>query len=140
MTNRRIVVDTSEQAPLNFMRAYVKQSLDTGDYSLEGYENLICVERKSLNDLVKSVIHDWIRFSKCLRRMAAMDIAFIAVEAPVTALMERQYVGEALPQSVRGKLNSILVNFGVHTVFYDNRETMAAWIENLFDHYEKRQP
>jgi len=139
MTTPRIIVDTAEQAPLHFTRQWVKKSLDTGDYSLEGFEGRICVERKSLPDLVKSVIHDWLRFSKCLRRMASMEVAFIVVEAPVTALMEHKYIGETLPASVRGKLNSIILDFGVHTIFLDNREIAAAWIENLFDQFERRQ-
>ena len=64
-----------------------------------------------------------------------MDIAFIVCEAPVTALMEHKYTGETTPQAVRGKLNKILLQFGVHTVFLDNRELAAAWVQNLFEQY-----
>ena len=135
----RIVVDTAEQAPLHFHRETVRKSLDTGDYSIEGLEGRICVERKSLSDLVKSVVTDWLRFSRCCRRMAAMDVAAIVVEAPITALMHHQYVGDILPQSVRGKLNAIHLDFGVPTLFLDNREIAAEWVENLFEQFERRQ-
>lgn len=133
-------MDTAEQAPLHFRREVVRRSLDTGDYSLEGYEGVICVERKSLSDLVKSVVTDWLRFSKCCRRMACMDVAAIIVEAPVSALMHRQYVGDINPHSVRGKLNAIHLDFGVPTMFLDNREIAAEWVENLFEQFERRQP
>lgn len=67
--------------------------------------------------------------------MATMDVAIIVVEAPVTALLEHQYTGDTNPLSVRGKLNSILLNFGVETLFLDTREIAAAWVENLFKLY-----
>jgi DNA excision repair protein ERCC-4 len=135
----RLVIDTREQAPLHFSRETVRRGLPTGDYSLEGFESVLTVDRKSLDDLVQSVIHDWRRFSKVLRRMAAMDVAMIAVEAPITSLMEKRYVSDALPQSVRGKINAIFIDFGVPTVFFDNRELMAEWIENLFTLFEGKR-
>ncbi len=137
----RIIIDTDEKARWRFPLTCttVVRKLPTGDYSLEGHESLLCVERKSLNDLVKTVIHDWVRFTKQLRRMAAMECATIIVEAPVTALFEKKYEGEALPQSVRGKLNAILLDFGITTMFLDNREVAAEWCHNLFTLYlEKR--
>jgi ERCC4-type nuclease len=134
-----IVIDSKEQARWRFSCPTVIRSLPTGDYSIEGQETSICIERKSLSDLVKTVIHDNLRFCKQLRRMAAMDVAAIVVEAPVTALFERQYPGDALPQSVRGKLNAIFLDFGVPTIWLDNRETAAAWVENLFDLYLGRK-
>lgn len=131
----KILIDSSEQAPWSFDFPTNVKSLPTGDYSLEGYESVLCIERKSLPDLVHTVIHDWQRFARQLRRMAAMDVAYIVVEAPVTALMTKQYSSEVLPVSVRGKLNKILLQFGVHTVFLDNRTIAQEWVENLFRQY-----
>ncbi len=56
----RIVIDTREQDPLEPYilakgeRTYletVRRKLDFGDYALEGYESVICIERKSVADL-----------------------------------------------------------------------------------------
>lgn len=137
----KIIVDSSEQAPWFFGPGIptVKRSLDTGDYSVESYESVLTVERKSLNDLVKTVIHDWLRFSKQLRRMAAMDVAIIVVDSTVDALMTHLYDSDALPQSVRGKLNAIFVDYGVPTVFIDNRDYAAAWVLNLFEMYVQKR-
>lgn len=133
----KILIDTAEQAPWRFSPETIttRVSLPTGDYAPHGHEHNICVERKSLSDLVHTVIHDWQRFSRQLRRMAAMDVAFIVVEAPVTTLIGAQYASDANPNSVRGKLNKILLHFGVHTLFLDNREIAALWVENLFTQY-----
>ncbi len=131
----RIVIDTKEQTPWHFTYPTVYKHLDTGDYSIEGRENLICVERKSLNDLVNTVIHDWLRFSKECRRMSAMNHAYIVVEDSVSNLIGGAYESEALPQSVRGKLNTIFLRFGVPTIFLDNPVTAGEWVENIFTLY-----
>lgn len=134
-----IIIDSSEKARWSFPCKSIVASLDTGDYSIQGYTSLITIERKSLNDLVNTVIHDWLRFSKQLRRMASFDYAAIVVEAPVTALMEGKYESKTLPQSVRGKLNAIFLDFGVPTIFLDNREIASEWVYNLFNLYLERQ-
>lgn len=135
-----ILYDQAEQAPWHFEGvASKKVHLPTGDYSLPGFESVLCVERKSLPDLVKTVVGDWQRFARQLRRMAAMDVAYIVCEAPVTALLEHKYSGDTNPLSVRGRLNSILLDFGVHTLFLDNRTIAADWVLNTFQLYlEKR--
>lgn len=136
-----VIIDTKEQAPWRFSNTVTcyRRAIPTGDYSIESYEQSICVERKSLNDLVKTVIHDWLRFSRQLRRMAAMDYACIIVEAPLTAVKEKKYEGDTAPNSVQGKLNSIYLEFGVPTLFLDNRTYAAEWVENMFRLYlEKR--
>ena len=43
--------------------------LDAGDYSVDGYENVVAVERKSLADFVHTVIHDFDRFAVELAKL-----------------------------------------------------------------------
>ena len=134
-----IVTDTREQAPLQFSCPNITRTLATGDYSVQGLEFEICIERKSLNDLIQSLFHDWVRFSKVLRRMASMNVAAIICEAPISHLMEKKYESETLPQSATGRINSILIDFGVPTLFLDNREISSQWIEQLFRLYSEKQ-
>lgn len=65
----RIIVDTREQKPWDFeLHETTRAKLDVGDYSLEGMEHLICIERKaSLVDFAQSIISE--RFERELRRM-----------------------------------------------------------------------
>ena len=45
--NIKIIVDTREQQPWDFeFHETAKAKLDTGDYSVEGLENILCIERK----------------------------------------------------------------------------------------------
>ena len=130
-----LMIDTSEQAPWRFTCFTERVNLPTGDYSLKGFESVLCVERKSIPDLVKTVIGDWQRFSRQLKRMAEMDVAFIVVEGSPSDLLEHKYTGDTNPLSVRGRLNRILLKYGVHTMFLENREIAAAWVQNLFQQY-----
>lgn len=59
-----IIVDTSEQRPLEpwvfrsgqrIALPTVRKSLETGDYSVEGAEELVTVERKSISDLASTL-------------------------------------------------------------------------------------
>jgi ERCC4-type nuclease len=132
----KIVIDRQEQLPWSFSCMTIRdRSLDTGDYTVETLENVLCVERKSIPDLVGTVVNDWQRFSRQLRRMSAMDVALIVVEGKVSDLMNHQYSSQTNPESVRGKLNRIQVQFGIQTLFLENREIAASWVENLFEKY-----
>lgn len=133
-----ILVDSREQAPWRFDAATERKTLDTGDYTLKGFEIVLTVERKSLDDLVHTVIHDWLRFTKQLRRMAAMDSAAIVVESNVDLLMGGQFASKASPASVRGKLSAIWLDFGVPTMFLSSPQLAAEWVENYFEHFWKR--
>ena len=59
----------------------IKKKLNTGDYSLEGYEDRIAFERKSINDLITSVsITNKLRFMSCLNRLAELDHGYIIID------------------------------------------------------------
>jgi ERCC4-type nuclease len=54
----KIVIDSREQMPYLFIDypcSTKRRGLSTGDYSLEGYEEEICIERKSKSDLYSSL-------------------------------------------------------------------------------------
>jgi DNA excision repair protein ERCC-4 len=114
----------AEQKPWTFPAGVLvkKGPLRTGDYSIEGLQDRVVVERKSTTDLVSTLVHDWLRFVKQLRRMAAMDVAVIAVEATPADIHDKKYMGDANPASVMGKCHAILLDYGVPVLFWGNRE------------------
>ena len=77
-----VLVDTREQAPWHFASIVIEKrqwlvrrklaSLKTGDYSIEGCEDRLCIERKSGADLVGSITAGNARFRREHERM--MDI------------------------------------------------------------------
>ena len=69
-SNMIVVTDTREQLPYLFPGCRLSiRKLDAGDYSLEGYEDVISVERKSASDFFGSITQDRERFERELERL-----------------------------------------------------------------------
>ena len=82
----RILIDTREQNDYSFSVPVVRRKLEAGDYSVEGLETRVAVERKSLSDFVSTVIHARKRFHAELRKLA--DYEFACVERKPDASSE----------------------------------------------------
>lgn len=119
-----ILVDTREQKGWTFDPAQVRVTriaLKEGDYTVEGLAGRVALERKSLGDFVKTVIHDWIRFRKELVRLSGYDIAAVCVEANIGQIYRHEYESEALPASVMGRVHSITLDHGIPVLFWENK-------------------
>jgi ERCC4-type nuclease len=91
----RIIIDSREQTPFKFkdVESIVKK-LDTGDYSIEGYEHEIAVERKSVPDACSSVIQGRERFQREIERGRELDYFAIVIEGTLQQLrdnIEKQF-------------------------------------------------
>jgi ERCC4-type nuclease len=89
-----VVIDTREQAPWAF-RGFrgdarqkfrplviqtVRAGLRSGDYSIQGCEHRISVERKSLADAFSTFTQERDRFERELLRLSDMDFAAVVIE------------------------------------------------------------
>ena len=88
----KIIVDTREQAAYTFTAITpppetTRATLRTGDYSLDGLQNKISVERKSLSDFLGSVGSGRARFVRELERGADMDFFAVVIEADWPAII-----------------------------------------------------
>ncbi len=84
----RVIVDTREQAPYFVGRAWAERgTLKTGDYSLAGYQDRVCVERKSLPDAFGSYGRGRERFEREHERLRDMDSA-ILIESSYAGLLD----------------------------------------------------
>ncbi len=59
----------------------VGKALSAGDYSLEGHESQIAIERKSLADLYQTLSRGRKRFTRELERLNALQFAAVVIEA-----------------------------------------------------------
>jgi ERCC4-type nuclease len=102
-----VIVDTRETLPYRFegltgnaSQNYrplivnkIWQSLPTGDYSIEGFEDVLCIERKTLADLFGSVGGERARFEREHQRMREMvdagGFACVLIEATRHACLYR---------------------------------------------------
>jgi ERCC4-type nuclease len=131
-----VVIDTREQEghAWEFNTDHfspISKKLNTGDYSILGYEDIITVERKTLGDAVSSLIHDWNRFRRCLYRMAGMDHAIVVIEASIEDVLGKKYESDAEPLAVLGKLNAITIDHGIPVVFAGSRLVAVTFAERF---------
>jgi len=122
-----IIVDTREQQPWHFQSfanvVTISQKLDTGDYTLKGFEDVLCIERKmSVPELAKNIIEK--RFTKELERMSDFHHSFLILEFDYKHI-DNFPNGCGLPQKVKSKIRitpqfimkrlaEIQVNYDVH--------------------------
>lgn len=90
-----IVIDGREKAPYTFQGLHADADkhgrplavrwqwgfLKSGDYSILGHEDEVCVERKSLEDLYSTLGQHRERFEAEHQRMAKMSFAAVVIEA-----------------------------------------------------------
>lgn len=122
-----VVVDTREQAPWSFPEgiATKRGGLRAGDYSLEGFELAIAVERKSLDDLVGSLTFGRERFKRELAVMRRYWSACLVIEASAIDIVDHAYRSDATPASIIGSCVSIAVDFRLPVFFAHDREIAA---------------
>jgi ERCC4-type nuclease len=127
-----IVIDTREQEPYSFdprLAAAVRRALPAGDYSVEGLEDRVVVERKTLDDFVSTVIHARQRFREELWKLAGYRAACVVIEAGVADVLLQRYRGDAHPNAVVGNALSIILDFGVPVFFCGNRQAACQFVQ-----------
>jgi len=98
-----IIIDTREQQPWVFEQYVVaNKKLDTGDYSIEGYENIFAIERKkSINEIANNIIEP--RFKDVLTRLAQLKYSFLLLEFSMTDVLYYP-IGSNLPKKLWSKI------------------------------------
>lgn len=127
-----IIIDTREQEPYSFdsrLAAAVRRALPAGDYSVQGLEVRVAVERKTLDDFVSTVIHARRRFRDELQKLAEYRAACVVVEAGVADVLLRHYRGDAHPNAVLGNALSIILDFRVPVFFCGNRQAACQFVQ-----------
>lgn len=126
------MVDTREQESYTFdpgLGSTVRRALPAGDYSVEGLEQVVAVERKSMNDFISTVIHARSRFRNELRRLGGYKAACVVVEGNLGDVLRGKYHGAAHPNSVLGSCLSIILDFRVPVFFCSDRQAACRFVE-----------
>lgn len=146
-----IIVDTREQNAWEFgNHTTSRHKLDTGDYSIEGLEHLLSIERKqSVSEIANNITEK--RFPAFLERLSLIPHKFMLFEFDLEDVYQFP-VGSDIPKKMWDKLrvssSYILKNislfhikYGIHTVFCgdaDNAEKMAIRImRTVYEKYNK---
>lgn len=98
-----IVIDDREKRPWSFPGVETEEArLETGDYSVKGFEDRFAIERKSLNDLATSVGSERDRFEAEIHRAQSFDNFAVIIEATPDQVRRREYYSGIHPNAVLG--------------------------------------
>lgn len=139
MRDYNIIVDTREQKPL-FKNQVINKKLDTGDYSIEGYEDKIAIERKSPTDLYGTLTHGHERFKKELQRSQTLEYFVIIVDASYTSIIDKEFEGSEhikTPGEIIIKIiHTIQIKYKINIIFSNGRIESKRIITNIFNAYK----
>lgn len=140
MTNKFTVIrDTREKngwyfKETDYCQGMLENKLDTGDYSIEGLEDILCIERKGcVSEIANNIVDK--RFDRELQRMAEFKYKFLILEFSVDDILSFP-VGSEIPKKAWNKirisgrfilkrLSEIQIEHGVHVVPCGN--SLSAW-------------
>ena len=143
-----VLVDTREQRPFPLSRNHPnwigeerRVTLKTGDYSIEGMEDLLTLERKSLADIVACTVVSRQRFIANCARLAKFRWKAIIIEATYEDLkrscQEYGVESDVHPNAVVGTLDAIEAKFGIPIILTSRHrrlatERAASWLSKYF--------
>ena len=122
------MVDTREKNPFSFARfqgwfaGVEKKPLALGDYSISGLENTCVVERKDLNDLVRSFTVERPVFLDRLRRMSAYPDRLLVITAALSQVKSRYEHNPANPNQITQSLIAMLAGLRVPFLCVETHE------------------
>ncbi len=142
MNSFTIIIDTREQAPYTFELIQpsppntVIRGLKTGDYSLDGYEDRITIERKSKADLYGSIGPGRDRFENEMHRMSAFEFAAVVVESGWEDIIKNPPTRSGLkPVSVFSTVIAWMQRYNVHWITCPNRTFAEKTTYRLLDRW-----
>lgn len=142
-----IIEDTREQTPLTDWPDGVKienHGLDTGDYSIKGWENCFTIERKSLADFAGTMLNGYqgntqkprLRFNNELERMRHFDLAAVIVTATPFELMTfKHHCGMDAHEALWNFGLSVYATYRIPVFYLGDEQTAAKWIADLARHF-----
>lgn len=138
--NIKIVIDSREQEPFLFKGYDVELhfgTLTTGDYSLEGFEENICLERKILGDLIGCFTTGRERFKHEMERMRGYESCAIIIENPFSDLANGRYRSKLNAESAAQSVFSIMQQYRMPFWFAANRKEAEHVTYDLLRHFHR---
>jgi hypothetical protein len=145
-----IIIDTREQQPWSFEHhTTASRKLDTGDYSIEGLEDVVCIERKkSVSEVANNLTES--RFIDVVDRMSKFKYAFLLLEFDLAQVLSYP-IGSNLPRRLWDKIKispafivkhilELQLNHNIKVLFCgssSDAEQMAEYILKKVHYIEK---
>jgi ERCC4-type nuclease len=147
-----IIIDTREQIPWEFgFHDTAKQKLDTGDYSILGFENIIAIERKkSVSEFATNLSES--RFKDVLERLSKIKHPYMVFEFSLDEVYNFP-VGSDIPKRMWDKLKisgnyiikrliEIQLQYNIQVMFCDdpsNAEKFSvSLMKRIYERYHQK--
>lgn len=146
-----VLVDTREQEPFalfanhpNWIAGERRVTLKTGDYTVEGMEHVLALERKSLTDVVACTVAHRRRFLVSCERLAKFCWKAILIEATYEDIKsgfdQFDMFSEVHPNAVCGTLDAIEAKFNIPIIYSSTHldlatERAASWLSKHFTYW-----
>ena len=143
-----VLVDTREQWPFeftnvpNWIEHTKNKKLAVGDYSIEGMEDQIALERKTLTDLITTLTQHRKRFLKLCEKLAKYRWRALLIEATYEDIKSPYYDlnTQAHPNAISGSLDALEARFGIPVIYTScyrllSEEKAASWLSKHFTYW-----
>ena len=136
-----ILKDTREHQGKGWMfrasancKGMVRQKLDVGDYTIDGLEKVIAVERKTLGDLWNTLGRqdNYQRFLREWERAEGYRMKYLVIEATLAEVDRGYRYSKVPPANIHAKLISLQVKYNVHVIFAGREDKARGWVRKLF--------
>jgi DNA excision repair protein ERCC-4 len=137
----KVVIDSSEHMGYTFGRftnlfsGSVRRKLPTGDYTLVGLENEIAVERKTLPDLVNSIIQERYNFISRCEKLSKYKKKCFVIEGTLSSLKTPYEESHAHPNAVLGSIIAAQERWNIPIYFLDNFLLAEEFVASMLSKY-----
>jgi DNA excision repair protein ERCC-4 len=113
------------------MEDHCWKALWTGDFSLPGCEELICIERKELKDLISCLWSNQERFTKELQRAARIKSFYVVCEGSYEDLLRGNYRSDMNPKAAWESVLALQTRFGIPVLMAGSVQVAARLCESI---------
>lgn len=150
-TEMRIIRDTREKEGHGWTFGeldVIDKPLKSGDYSIEGLEDYLCIERKkSVSEIAINIGSDSARFNRELDRMKDIPLSYLICEFSIEDVLSFPK-NSGIPREklkyvrINGKyilkvLNTYNEKYGIKVIFAGNRENAIEKAMEIIRHVEE---
>ncbi len=141
MSKYTVIQDTREQdgwffSPYDQCEGMERATMNTGDYTLKGYEDVVCIERKaSVAEIAMNLGRKKKPFNAEMERMKDFPFSFLILEFSMADLIQFPK-GSTVPKNARGQVRItgkyLLKSLMEFQIWYDTKILFCGNKQNAF--------
>jgi DNA excision repair protein ERCC-4 len=136
-----VVIDSQEHKGYTFERftnwfsGTIRKRLAVGDYTLQGMEEEMAIERKTLPDLVNSIIQDRKDFIEKCEKLSIFRKKCLVIEGSLSSIKTPYEDSQAHPNAVLGSLIAAQERWEIPVYFLDDSILAEEFVASMLSKY-----